>query len=73
MRIQKDQNFHQTQYRQELSHKNMVAKHISSLKKGIEHCELALEQLGDKYEAALKEKMLLSLERTKSRPVQEEK
>lgn len=71
MRIQKDKDFHQTQYRQELSQKNMVTEHISSLKKRIEHCELALEQLDDKYEAALKEKMLLSLERSKSRPVKE--
>lgn len=71
MRIQKDKDFHQTQYRQELSHKNMVTEHISFLKNRIEHCELALEQLGKKYEAALKEKMLLVLERTKSRPVKE--
>lgn len=73
MRIQKDKDFHQTQYRQELSHKNMVAEHISSLKKRIEHCDLAVEKLGNKYEAALKKKMLLSLERTKSRPVKEGK
>lgn len=71
MRTQKDKDFHQTQYRQELSHKNMVTEHISLLKKRIEHCKLALEQVDDKYEAALKEKMLLSLERTKSRPVKE--
>lgn len=73
MRIQKDKDFHQKQYRQELSHKIMVTEHISMLKNRIEHCKLTLEQLDDKYEAALKEKMLLSLERTKSRPVKEGK
>lgn len=71
MRMRKDEEFHQKQFRQELSHKHLVTEHISVLKNRIEHCELALEQLDDKYEAALKEKMLLSLERIKSRPVKE--
>lgn len=63
MMIERDKDFHQMQYRQDLSHKNTLTEDISLLKKHIEPCEVALQQLDNKYQAALKQKMLLSIER----------
>lgn len=63
MMVQRDKDFHQLQYRRHLNHKNMLTEDISLLKKHIEHCQLALQQMNNKYQAALKRKMLISIEK----------
>lgn len=63
MAIQRDRDFHQLQYRRHFNHKNMLTEDISLLKKHIEHCQLVLQELNNKYQAALKQKMLISFEK----------
>lgn len=63
MTVQRDKDFHQLQHRRHLNHKNMLTEDISLLKKHIEQCQLALQEMNNKYRAALKQKMLLSIEK----------
>lgn len=63
MMVQREKDFHQLQYRQDLINKNMLIRDIGLLKKHIAPSELALQQIRNKYQAALKQKMLISIEK----------
>lgn len=63
MMIQREKDFHQLQYRQDFNQRNMLIEDISLLKKNIAPYELALQQIQNKYQAVLKQKMLISIEK----------
>lgn len=63
MMVQREKDFHQLQYRQDFNHKNMLIEDITLLKKQIAPYELALKQIENKYQAALKQKILISIEK----------
>lgn len=63
MMVQREKDFHQLQYRQDFNHKNMLIEDISLLKKHIAPYKLVLEQIENKHQAALKQKMLISMEK----------
>lgn len=63
MMVQREKDFHHLQYRQDFNHKNMLIEDISLLKKHIAPYKLALQQIENKHQAALKQKMLISMEK----------
>lgn len=63
MMVQREKDFHQLQYRQDFNHKNMLIEDITLLQKHIAPYELALQQIQNKYQAVLKHKMLISIEK----------
>lgn len=63
MMLQREKDFHQLQYRQDFNQKTMLLEDISLLKKHIAPYELALQQIENKHQAALKQKMLISIEK----------
>lgn len=63
MMVQREKDFHQLQYRQDFHHKNTLIEDIGLLRKHIAPYELALQQIGNKYQAAMKQKTLISIEK----------
>lgn len=63
MMVQREKDFHQLQYRHNFIHKTMLVKDIDWFKKHIAPSELALQQIRNQYQAALKQKMLISIDK----------
>ncbi|XP_042250162.1 sperm-associated antigen 16 protein [Thunnus maccoyii] len=63
VRMQRERDFHRQQYRRAAEDKNRLIEDFKQLKKHLESYEPALRKLDDKYQAALRQKMLLSLEK----------
>lgn len=63
MMVQREKDFHQLQHRRDFHHKNMLIEDISWLQNHIAPYELALQQIENRYQAALKQKMLISIEK----------
>ncbi|XP_068561619.1 sperm-associated antigen 16 protein [Cebidichthys violaceus] len=63
VRTQKERDFHRLQYRRVAEEKNRLIKDFKQLRKHLESYEPALRQLEDKYQAALRHKTLISLEK----------
>ncbi|KAJ7996715.1 hypothetical protein DPEC_G00239890 [Dallia pectoralis] len=66
IKLQKERNFHRMQHKRVVQEKNRLVEDIKRLKKHYESYEPALKQLSDKYQVALKQKMLISLERDRA-------
>lgn len=62
-RMQRERDLHRLRYRQVAEEKNRLIEDFKRLKKHLRSYEPALRQLEDKYQAALRQKMLLSLQR----------
>ncbi|XP_040915394.1 sperm-associated antigen 16 protein [Toxotes jaculatrix] len=75
VRTQRERDFHRLQYQRVAEDKNRLIEDFKQLKTHLESYEPALRQLDDKYQAALRQKMLISLEKSRvqntSRPNQE--
>lgn len=63
VRMQRERDFHRLQYRQVAEDKNRLIEDFKQLKKHLESYEPALRQLEEKYQAALRQKMLISLKK----------
>ncbi|KAA8584699.1 hypothetical protein FQN60_008484 [Etheostoma spectabile] len=63
VRMQRERDFHRLQYRRVAGDKNRLMEDFKELKKHLESYEPALRQLEDKYQAALRYKMLISLKK----------
>lgn len=63
VRMQRERDFHRLQYRRVAESKNRLIEDFKQLKKLLQSYEPALRQLDDKYQAALRHKMLISLEK----------
>uniref|UniRef100_UPI0037E8CB70 sperm-associated antigen 16 protein n=1 Tax=Semicossyphus pulcher TaxID=241346 RepID=UPI0037E8CB70 len=63
VRMQRERDFHRLQYRRVLEEKNRLMEDFKQLKKHLESYEPALKQLDGKFQAALTQKMLISLEK----------
>ncbi|XP_034565193.1 sperm-associated antigen 16 protein [Notolabrus celidotus] len=63
VRMQIERNFHRIQYRRALEEKDRLMEDHKRLRKHLQSFEPALKQLDDKYQGALSQKMLLSLEK----------
>ncbi|XP_038590405.1 sperm-associated antigen 16 protein [Micropterus salmoides] len=61
VRTQRERDFHRLQYRRVAEDKNRLIEDFKQLKKHLESYEPVLRQLDDKYQAALRQKMLISL------------
>ncbi|XP_042364652.1 sperm-associated antigen 16 protein [Plectropomus leopardus] len=66
VRMQRERDFHRLQYRRVAEDKNRLIEDFKQLKKHLESYEPALRQLEDKYQAALRHKMLISLEKERA-------
>uniref|UniRef100_A0A3B5ABX7 Sperm-associated antigen 16 protein-like n=1 Tax=Stegastes partitus TaxID=144197 RepID=A0A3B5ABX7_9TELE len=73
LRMQRERSFHQLQHRRVAEDKNKLIQDLKHLKKHLESYEPALRQLEDKHQAALRQKMLLSLQRDRVHNTSEEK
>lgn len=67
VRTRKERDFHRLQCRQVAEDKNRLIANLNRLKKHVQSYEPALKELNDKYQAALRRKMLLSLENDRVR------
>lgn len=65
VRMQRERDFHRLQYRRVAEDKNRLIEDFKQLKKHLESYQPALRQLDDKYQAALRQKMLISLKKDK--------
>ncbi|KAJ8385819.1 hypothetical protein AAFF_G00181750 [Aldrovandia affinis] len=63
VRLRKERDFHRLHHRRVAQEKNGLIEDLKRLKKHYASYEPALRTLTDKYQAALKQKMLISLER----------
>uniref|UniRef100_A0A8C9ZNS9 Uncharacterized protein n=1 Tax=Sander lucioperca TaxID=283035 RepID=A0A8C9ZNS9_SANLU len=63
VRMQRERDFHRLQYRRVAGDKNRLIEDFKELKKHLQSYEPALRQLEDKYQAALRHKMLISLKK----------
>uniref|UniRef100_A0A4W6F5B9 Sperm associated antigen 16 n=1 Tax=Lates calcarifer TaxID=8187 RepID=A0A4W6F5B9_LATCA len=63
VRTQRERGFHRLQYRQVAEDKNRLIEDLNQLKRHLESYEPALRQLDDKYQAALRQRMLITLEK----------
>ncbi|XP_029300711.1 LOW QUALITY PROTEIN: sperm-associated antigen 16 protein [Cottoperca gobio] len=63
VRMQRERGFYRLQYRRVAEDKNRLMEDFKQLKKHLESYKLALRQLEDKYQAALGQKMLISLKK----------
>nr|XP_046231800.1 sperm-associated antigen 16 protein [Scatophagus argus] len=63
VRMQRERDFHRLQYRRVAEDKNRLIEDFKQLKTHLESYEPALRQLDDKYQAALRQKMLISLQK----------
>lgn len=66
MRMQMERDFHRQQYRRVAEDKNKLIEDFKQLKKHLESYELVLRQLDEKYQTALRQKMLISLEKDRT-------
>uniref|UniRef100_A0A3Q1F082 Sperm-associated antigen 16 protein-like n=1 Tax=Acanthochromis polyacanthus TaxID=80966 RepID=A0A3Q1F082_9TELE len=62
-RMQRERNFHRLQHRRVTDDKNQLKKDLKHLKEHLKSYEPAMKQLEDKHQAALRQKMLLSLQK----------
>uniref|UniRef100_A0A8C3G2W0 Uncharacterized protein n=1 Tax=Cyclopterus lumpus TaxID=8103 RepID=A0A8C3G2W0_CYCLU len=65
-RVQKERDFQRMQHKRVVQEKNRVIEDIRKLKSQCDHYELALKRSNEKYQAALKQTMLVTLERDKA-------
>lgn len=63
VRMHRERDFHRLQYRRAAEDKNRLIEDFKQLKKHLESYKPALRQLDDKYQAALRQKMLISLKK----------
>ncbi|KAM3599795.1 uncharacterized protein V6R79_011712 [Siganus canaliculatus] len=63
VRLQRERDFHRLQYRRVAEDKNRLIEDLKKLKVHLESFKPALKQLEDKYQAALRQKMHISLEK----------
>ncbi|KAL6470246.1 hypothetical protein MHYP_G00213650 [Metynnis hypsauchen] len=63
VKLQKERDFHRLQHKRVVQEKNRLIEDIKRLKKHYASYEPALRQLNEKYQAALRQKMLVSIER----------
>ncbi|GAA6086459.1 sperm-associated antigen 16 protein [Tachysurus ichikawai] len=63
VKLQKERDFHRLQHKRVVQEKNRLIEDIRRLKKHYESYGPALRQLNEKYQTALREKMLVSIER----------
>ncbi|XP_058272003.1 sperm-associated antigen 16 protein [Hemibagrus wyckioides] len=63
VKLQKERDFHRLQHKRVVQEKNRVIEDIRRLKKHYESYSPALKQLNEKYQTALRQKMLVSIER----------
>ncbi|XP_076613593.1 uncharacterized protein spag16 [Chaetodon auriga] len=63
VKMQRERDFHRQQYRRVAEDKNRLIKDFKQLKKHLESYEPVLRQLDNKYQAALRQKMLISLKK----------
>uniref|UniRef100_A0A8C4EP17 Sperm-associated antigen 16 protein n=1 Tax=Dicentrarchus labrax TaxID=13489 RepID=A0A8C4EP17_DICLA len=63
VRMQRERDFHRLQYRRVAEDKHRLIADFQQLKKHLESYEPVLRQLDDKYQAALRQKMLISLKK----------
>lgn len=65
VRMRRERDFHWLQYQRVAEAKNRLIGNLKQLKKHLESCEPVLRQLDDKYKAAVRRKMLISLKKDK--------
>ncbi|XP_056290246.1 sperm-associated antigen 16 protein-like [Pseudoliparis swirei] len=65
-RVQKERDFHRMQHKRVVQEKNRVIEEIRKLKSQCDHYEPALKRSHEKYQAVLKQTMLVALERDKA-------
>lgn len=63
VRMQRERDFHRMQHRQVAEDKNRLIEDFKQLKNHLGSYEPALRQMDDKYQAALRQKMLVTLEK----------
>uniref|UniRef100_A0A665TP28 Uncharacterized protein n=1 Tax=Echeneis naucrates TaxID=173247 RepID=A0A665TP28_ECHNA len=61
--MQRERHFHQLQYQKVAEDKNRLIEDFKQIEKSLESFKLVLRQLDDKYQTALRQKMLISLEK----------
>lgn len=70
-KLQRERDFHQLQYRRVAEDKNTLIKDFKQLKKLLDSYESVLKQLDEKYKAALRHKMLISLKKDQTQSTTE--
>lgn len=65
VRMRRERDFHQLQYQRVAEDKNRLISNLKQLKKHLESYEPMLRQLDDKYQAAVRRKMLIGLKKDK--------
>lgn len=65
VRMRRERDFHWLQYQRVAEDKNGLISNLKQLKKHLESYEPVLRQLDDKYQAAVRRKMLISLKKDK--------
>lgn len=63
IKLQKERDFHRLQHKRVLQEKNRLSEDIGRLKKHYESYAPAFKKLNEKYQTALKQKMLVSIEK----------
>ncbi|KAM9451396.1 sperm-associated antigen 16 protein [Clarias gariepinus] len=63
VKLQKERDFHRLQHKRVVQEKNKLVEEIRRLKKHYEGYGPALKQLNEKYQTALRQKMLVSIEK----------
>ncbi|XP_074652533.1 sperm-associated antigen 16 protein-like [Tubulanus polymorphus] len=66
VKLRKDRDFHRMHHKRVVQEKNKLVTDIKRIKKHYSSYEPALQQLKNKYEVAMKEKMLTKLERDRA-------
>ncbi|KAM6908105.1 sperm-associated antigen 16 protein-like [Lycodopsis pacificus] len=65
-RVRKDRDFHRLQHKRVVQEKNRVIEEIRKLKLQCDHYAPAAKRMSEKYQAVLKQTMLVTLERDKA-------
>lgn len=65
VKLQKERDFHRLHHKRVVQEKNRLVEDMKRLKSHYASCEPALRQLNEKYQATLRQKMLVSIERDK--------
>ncbi|XDV39022.1 hypothetical protein PO909_008321 [Leuciscus waleckii] len=66
VKLQRERDFHRMQHKRLVQEKDRLIEDIKKLKKHYASYEPALRQLNDKYQTAVRQKMLVSLERDRA-------
>ncbi|XP_055036235.2 sperm-associated antigen 16 protein [Misgurnus anguillicaudatus] len=66
VKLQRERDFHRMQHKRVVQEKNRLIEDLKKLKKHYASYEPALRQLNEKYQTALRQKMLVSLERDRA-------